>query len=262
MLAGPLKFSINNYKLKPEAEVLDNAIERRITLFFLCALKLIHQDHIVCLTIFLSSVSFAETTPHPTPVFKADIVFLLDSSLGVTKDNFNKEKQFISRLSQALNLSPQNSRVAIVLYALYPRLAIQLGILQTPEALAIVLEGLTRSVGLRRMDRALQRASIAFDKKRPDVRKIVILLTAGPQTGGGQRLIEAVKPLRTIGAETYVVAIGSQVNVPELRSAVNRNDDMMMVRTFDRLLSNVRVIAEYIINGMFAFQNNIQHSTI
>ena len=248
----------------------DNAIERRITLFFLCALKLIHHDHIgclakdyqngyyVCLTIFVCPVSFAETTPYPTLVFKADIVFLLDSSLGVTKDNFKKEKQFISRLSQALNLSPQNSRVAIVLYAYYPRLAIQLGLLQTPETLATVLEGLTRSVGLRRMDRALQRASIAFDKKRPDVRKIVIMLTAGPQTGSGQPLIEAVKPLRTIGAETYVVAIGSQVNVPELRSVVNRNDDVFTVRSFDRLLSNVRVIAEYIINGMFAFQNKIQ----
>ena len=138
-----------------------------------------------------------------------------------------------------------------MLYAYNSRLAVRLGILQTPESLSSSLDGLTGLVGLRRMDTALEYASRAFDSSRPDVRKIVVMLTSGPQSRGGNPLYQAVQPLRTIGAETYVVAIGSQVNVPELTSVVKRNEDAFTVPSFDGLISRVKPIADYIINGMF-----------
>lgn len=185
--------------------------------------------------------------------FKADIVFLVDSSLGVTDNNFNVEKLFITRLSEVLNLSPRNSRVAVVLYALYPRLAVRLGILQTPESLSSILDGLTRIEGNRRMDNALEYASKLFDDSRPGVRKIVVMLTAGPQSAGGKPLLKAVEPLGTIGARIYVIAVGNQVNVTELTSVVNRKEDIQRVRSFQRLISNVKPIGDYIMNGKFTF---------
>lgn len=200
--------------------------------------------------ILKKSVYFAETKQEKKSDFKADIVFLIDCSFGVTTNNFNKEKQFIKLLSAALNHSPQGSRVAIVLYSSYSRLAIRLGILQTPESLSSNLDGLTRLVGLRRMDGALEYASIALRNSQPDVRKIVVLLTAGPQSRGGKPLDQAAQSLRTIGAETYVVAIGSQVNVPELNSVVKRKEDVFILSSFDRLISRVDRIADYITNGM------------
>lgn len=169
----------------------------------------------------------------------------------MTADNFNNEKEFIKYLSAALNLAPQGSRVAIITYASYSRLAIRLGILQTPESLGSSLDGLTRIAGLRRMDRALEYASISFDNRSPEVRKIVVLLTAGQQTRGGKPLGQAVQPLRTIGAETYVVAIGSQVSVPELISIVKRKEDIILVPRFDQLTSEVKSVADYIVNGTF-----------
>lgn len=138
-----------------------------------------------------------------------------------------------------------------MLYAYNSRLAVRLGILQTPELLSSSLEGLTGLVGLRRMDTALEYASRAFDSSRPDVRKIVVMLTSGPQSRGGNSLYQAVQPLKTIGAETYVVAIGSQVNVPELTWVVKRSEDVFTVPSFDGLLSSVKPIADYIINGRF-----------
>ena len=196
-------------------------------------------------------ISFAETQPEPLPEFTADIIFLIDSSFGVSKDNFNKEKEFTKDLSAALNLAPKGSRVGIVTYASYSRL-IRLGILQTPESLGNSLDGLTRISGMRRMDRALERASVAFDNNRPEVKKIVVLLTAGRQSRGGKPLAQAVQPLRTIGAGTFVVAIGSQINEPELAPIVKRKQDIILVPRFNQLTSKVKSVAEYIINGMLS----------
>ena len=168
----------------------------------------------------------------------------------MTLDEFDKEKEFIKQLSAALNHSPQGSRVAILLYASYSRIASRLGIIQTSELLASSLDGLTPLVGLRRMDRALEYASTAFDNKQPDVRKVVVLLTAGPQSRGGKPLDQAVQPLRTIDAELYVVGIGSRVEAPEITSIVKRKQDVFIVPTFNGLISRVKPIADYIIHGM------------
>lgn len=196
-------------------------------------------------------VSLSETQPERPSDFKADIIFLIDSSYGVSPDNFKKEKEFIKYLSAALNLAPQGSRVAIVAYASRPRIAFRLGILETPDSLGNSLDGLTPLLGLRRMDRALEYASVTFDDRSPEVRKIVVLLTAGQGSRGGKPLAQAVQPLRTIGAETYVVAIGSQVSVPELTPVVKRKDDIILVPRFDQLTSKVNSVADHIVNGTF-----------
>lgn len=140
-----------------------------------------------------------------------------------------------------------------MLYALYPRIAVRLGILQSPETLSSILEGLTRIEGNRRMDNALELASKLFDDSRPGVRKIVAMLTAGPQSAGGKPLMKAVEPLGTIGARTYVIAVGNQVNMTELASVVNRKEDILRLHSFQRLISNVKPIGDYIMNGEYIF---------
>lgn len=101
------------------------------------------------------------------------------------------------------------------------------------------------------MDRALEMAAVAFDNNRPAEKKIVVLLAAGRQSRGGKPLAQAVRPLRTIGAETFVVAIGSQINEPELTPVVKRKEDIILVLRFDQLTSRVNSVADYIVNGMF-----------
>lgn len=102
------------------------------------------------------------------------------------------------------------------------------------------------------MDRALEFASLKFDNNRPQaVRKIVVLFASGKQAGGGKPLNEAVKRLQEINAETYVVAIGSQVSESELQPVVSRRNDIIRVPSFDILASKVKPVADQIINGTF-----------
>ena len=100
------------------------------------------------------------------------------------------------------------------------------------------------------MDRALEKAAVAFNNRLVE-NKIVVLLTAGRESRGGKPLAQAVRPLRTIGAETFVVAIGSQINELELTPIVRRKEDIILVPRFDQLTSKVNSVADYIINGMF-----------
>ena len=179
--------------------------------------------------------------------FEADIVFLLDSSFGVSIDDFQTEKEFVKSLSTALNLSPEGSRVAILLYSTYTQIAVRLGILQTPETLGSSLDGLSRLAGIRRIDRALQAASGSFDNSKPGNEKVVVLLAAGRQSGG-KTLKDSVQSLRTIGAKTYVIAIGSQVSLPELTPVVERHNDVIQVPAFDELVPRTDSIANQIAN--------------
>lgn len=127
-----------------------------------------------------------------------------------------------------------------------------LGTLETPVSLSRGLDRLAPLTGTRRMDRALEFASLKFDNKRPQaVRKIVVLFASGKQAGGGKPLNEAVKRLQEINAETYVVAIGSQVSESELQPVVSRRNDIIRVPSFDKLASKVKPVADQIINGTF-----------
>ena len=129
----------------------------------------------------------------------------------------------------------------------------RLGILETPEALGSSLDGLSRIVGIRRIDRALETSSMVFDDTRPGNEKIVILLTAGRQSPGGKPLKDAVQPLRSIGAKVYVVAIGNRVSVRELIPVVRNSEDVIQVSSFDDLVPKKGAIARHIAdkNGLF-----------
>ena len=97
---------------------------------------------------------------------------------------------------------------------------------------------------VRRMDLALLRAEQILSQSRG--RKIVILLTAGKQGAGGKTLEEAIKPLREIGAHTYVVGIGRGTDGQEISKIVQRPQDKFKIDSIENLPLHVRQIAKKI----------------
>ena len=53
---------------------------------------------------------------------KADLVFLLDSSSTIGKDNFRKLEDFLKDVVQDLNISPDGVHVGLMQYSSYPSL--------------------------------------------------------------------------------------------------------------------------------------------
>lgn len=166
-----------------------------------------------------------------------DVLFLVDSSSDVSRENFQLEKQFVTSIARSLNVSPGKSRGALITYGQNPRISFRFDSNRnTAEFDRLV--GLARYMGgARRIDRALGDAADVIRNSRPNVPKVVILLTAGRHTTdpGAKSLDEAAKPLRDLGAKTYVIAIGDSVNKPQLRPIIQRPEDIIPVDGFTKL---------------------------
>ena len=89
-----------------------------------------------------------------------------------------------------------------------------------------------------------------FKKARPDVDRKVILLTTGRQTPSDDEepLDKVKKMLLGVGALPFIVAIGTDHNIPTLTKAVEDPKDMFQVQSIDVLLSQVSSIAAVVAN--------------
>lgn len=177
----------------------------------------------------------------------ADIVFLVDSSRGVGDENLEREKDFVKNAAYSLNLAPGRSRIAVILYSSYARLPIGFGDHSTMQPFRDDVDKLSLIGNSRRIDRALNAAETLLKGAPSNRPKVVILLTAGKQDSGvGDSLSGAAAPLQTMGAKTYVVAIGREPDVQELRPVVKNDQDMFTVSSFAALEPRTRPIVKHI----------------
>ena len=173
---------------------------------------------------------------------KTSVVFLLDASSGVSKGIYREEKAFIRSLASHFNISPKGPRGSLVMYATNPY---TLASFVDPDLTGrLDIAPLLRQP--RRMDRALEHAPRLISTLDKDTRKIVILLTAGRQAQGAKPLGEAIKPLRQLGAQTFVVAIGRGPDARKLAPLVDRTNDLFQVPSVGDLQLRSRPIAKHI----------------
>ena len=144
------------------------------------------------------------------------VLFILDSSTGVTASNFTQEKDFVKSLINQLNIYPADggSRVGIMVYSDEATMVLDFQNKESKSSLEAIIDNLPQSQGLRRIDNALREAVIALSDVDTDDPKFVILLIAGQQTNepGAEAFSAAVRPLHRSGTRTHVMAIGDAVN--------------------------------------------------
>ena len=97
------------------------------------------------------------------------------------------------------------------------------------------------------MDKAVQEAAKVLNGARQNVAKVVVLLTAGRDSPGGEELEQAVKSLKGQGAKVFVVAIGNQPDIPALTRAVEKNEDVIKVPDFNQLPDRAVPAAKYMV---------------
>ena len=164
------------------------------------------------------------------------IVFLIDASSGVTRDIYQKEKDFVKELGRHFNINPAGPRGSVVQYAGNPLTLVGF---KDPAFIGKVDD--SSVIGSpRRIDKALEHAATLLRKQNG--KKIVILLAAGRQAPGGKPLGEAVKPLKSMKAKTFVVAIGDEANQKELQQIVEQSQSLYTVPPED-LIKRSRTIA-------------------
>ena len=170
------------------------------------------------------------------------MVFLIDASQGVGAKIYEKEKELVKSLANHFNLFPTGPRGSAVNYAENPRTVARF----VDTDFHGKVDGATLLGSPRRIDRALEHAAQILANSTRKRRKIVILLTAGRQATGAKPFNEAVKPLRDLGAQTFVVAVGSKPDIRELYSVVQNPRDIFNVPREDELLHQSQSISRKI----------------
>ena len=171
---------------------------------------------------------------------ETDVVFLVDASRNVSREVFRAQKNLIKSLTSHFHISPYGPRGSAVIYAENSRI---LSTFTDPN----MVERVERAalVGTpRRMDVALELADRILSGSGKNTRKIAVLLTAGRQAPGGKSLDKAVEPLRRLGAQTFVVAVGRTPDEREISTVVDRPQDIFRVTNFGNIFSQTKPIAK------------------
>ena len=181
--------------------------------------------------------------------FTGDVIFLVDSSSEVSREQFKKEKYFVASLAKVLNLGPAKTRGSAITYGRYALVGIEFDDHPNPTAFEQAVDELPQISFHRRMDKALRRSADIIKVARADVPKVVLLLTAGRQSPPRNTLLPSVKSLKDLGTSVFVIGIGSRPDGQELRSIVEEPGDVLRVSTFDDFSpSRTRQIARHIVN--------------
>lgn len=170
------------------------------------------------------------------------MVFAVHSSRNLTPSNYRKEKELVKRVAATLNIAPGRSRIALILYSNFATAAVRLDEEKTLASFDNLVDGLPHERGVTRIDRALKLARSIFDSNgvtRRGVPKIFILLTAGKQTMAQDVLTldEAARPLHERDVKIFVVGMGSNVDVEELKAVALDKEDLFLAPSFDNLVS-------------------------
>lgn len=192
-----------------------------------------------------SDKMFSHLDDHVQPSCEAvvDVAFILDSSHSL-EAQYQKEKNFLKKLAAVFGVSSNGSRVGVITFSYRAELSIKLNSFTDLSSFNKAVDKIPLMNFTTRIDRALrlaQKDMFRFENGgRVGVSKLIILLTDGSQTPGG----DAEDPdmiadeLRNAGIVILGVGIGSAVNETELNHITGGKSNTYTAATFDSLTNN------------------------
>lgn len=180
--------------------------------------------------------------------FIADVVFLMDSSAGVGITNYRRQKEFVKAVARALNFGERATRASLVVYSNNPRLVTRFDSHKTLRQFEAAVDRASYLRGAWRIDKALTYAARLFTAARSGVPKVTVLITSGRRDSVNS-LGVASRPLKDIGAKSFIVAIGTLPNIRDLRLVVSGNNDIFRVSSFLNLPRIERSFPHHIISS-------------
>lgn len=168
---------------------------------------------------------------------KADIVFILDSSGSVGRQDFEKTKEFFKTMVGGFQIGPNNVRMASVTFSSLVRDTFQFNEFNAVESLRKRVLEIPYDSGGTNTHRALQYARVtSFSHARSDVSKIAVVITDGKSNSKSKTLDEAEK-LRNSGVIIFSVGVGTGVDRSELEGMASKSSYVFDVATFNALES-------------------------
>eukprot|EP00112_Aurelia_sp_Birch-Aquarium-sp1_P005724 Seg1649.2 transcript_id=Seg1649.2/GoldUCD/mRNA.D3Y31 product="Collagen alpha-4 chain" protein_id=Seg1649.2/GoldUCD/D3Y31 len=169
-----------------------------------------------------------------------DIFYLIDNSKYVPSYTLKKMKDFVVEQRKIYNVSKDGVRISVMSYSdtLKTYLAVGQGV--NMDFVKGAVGKVTESSKPRHVEKALKSMKEVIQNGRDGVRKeagkvVVLLIAGGNERSGFDELRKEAEDLRRVGADIAVIAIGSDVNEDEIKSAVATPGEIVRVPTADRL---------------------------
>lgn len=179
--------------------------------------------------------------------YKAEVIYVLDSSSFVGPENYRKEKDFVKALARVLNHNPNYTQSSVITFDSFYDSPIPMGTYREIDRFSEAVDNL-RYTGSpsSQLHFALAFAVRGFSRDKPDVPKIIIVITnQDPQNRASIDSLAGI--LRREGTNVTVLGVGDKSNFPNLRRLVVRPEDMFTPKTFDDLASYVPLVASNIL---------------
>uniref|UniRef100_A0A914W075 VWFA domain-containing protein n=1 Tax=Plectus sambesii TaxID=2011161 RepID=A0A914W075_9BILA len=128
-------------------------------------------------------VQHEQVTP-PAPVVPSgcasDVLFVLDAT-GSVRNDYQKQKDFVKKIVETMNIAPSEQQVGVVLFSSKQRqkIAFDLGTHENKTSVLQAIEDLPYYSGITAIGQALVLAKTALEKRRPSVKVYVIVVTDG-----------------------------------------------------------------------------------
>ncbi|WAR02566.1 VWA2-like protein, partial [Mya arenaria] len=171
--------------------------------------------------------SCSTATCQPT---MADVIFLLDSSISQTEDDFKKQLAFVNQFIDHVVVDERNFRVGVVTFSFKAHLEIGLNDYKDNVTLKEAVNNITfrpggtlTHLGLDEVTKHVQDIlpERLFGKK---AKRYVFLLTDGMSTNR-QSTLQAAAKLKTNVTKVLAIGIGSEVSQDELLGVASPGDE-------------------------------------
>ena len=197
----------------------------------------------------------------PQQVEGLDVVFVLDSSGSIGRQNFESMKETVINIVSSLTIGPQKTRVAVVRFSSQAVLLFNLNTHTTKETLSEAIRDINYSGGGTNTAAALQllRTSVFSELLgvRSDIEatKIAIVITDGRSNNAGATKTQAELLRAEANFLVFAIGIGSGVGVTELTNIAGSSNTVIQLQGFmvSELLRLEQTIVENACLGMYLY---------
>lgn len=174
--------------------------------------------------------------------YKAQIVFMVDGSSGVSRDTFERLTKLLKSLSKYFNIHPDGSHGGIVVFGSSPRIIHRLSDDQSTRNFENAIDSLAPVGGLRNIDLALEEGANLFLDSQPNLPRIAFLLTTGRQA---DKLGNGRQYLTDMNSRIIVIGVGqsSGSDVEQYKKIASTPKDVFFLQSPD--LSHVPMITQH-----------------
>jgi hypothetical protein len=199
-------------------------------------MKKVTRDEKIDTTIFLF-VSAIKKCDYPVA-----ITFVVGSSEILSRNKFQKIKEFIKAVSVKFPISPFHATAGVIILSKTTSITINLGQYTTNQDFNKAVDNIPYINETLRLDEAMLTTTALLTESqeedtRPDVPKLVVIVTDGFRKGlpDSLSLSDAASPLLNSKIRIIAISIENKVEMNELRSVVMNKGDIIISRSYPEL---------------------------